>query len=66
MEDTAYFEVEDGKRRTVLQFGPTFAIGVYIQTINSSRNNVLEYTTHQTIIMIPFVSLLIQRFSKPK
>lgn len=66
MEKTSFFEVGDGNQRTVIQFGPTFAIGVYKQTINSARNNVVEYTTHQTIFMIPFVSLLIQRFEFPK
>lgn len=63
---TVYVEVKPGVRNVTVSLGPTFAIGVYYQTINTSRNNVVEYTTHQTIFMIPFISLTIQRFVLPE
>ena len=58
--------VEENKVHATVAVGPCFAVGIYRQHITTSTNNVEDYTTIQTIIMIPFVSLVIQKFKLPE
>ena len=58
--------VEEGRRYYIFNIGPTFAVGVHRQYITTSSMGAEKYTTVQTIIMLPFMNLTIQKFRIPK
>jgi hypothetical protein len=57
--------VEENKVYVTVSVGPTFAIGVHRQYVVTHTNEKEDYTTTNTIIMIPFISLTIHQFKFP-
>jgi len=58
--------VEENKVYATVSIGLCFAIGVYRHCVVTITNDIEDYTTTSTIIMIPFISLTIQRFKFPE
>ena len=58
--------VEEGKVYATVSVGSSFAIGVFRHHVVTRTNEIEDYTTTYTIVMIPFISLTIQWFKFPK
>ena len=59
-------KVEEGTVYATVSMGPSFAIGVYRHHVVTRTNEIEDYTTTYTIVMLPFISLTIQWFKLPK